>query len=286
MSTTRLDNAPDDPRAGLLCNLVGELGTPFGYERSFRISRDTLLCRRFLLSIARANLGSLPLRKFAQLCRRMEMPEERLLAAARDFDLVQYVHLGYEAGETSCLYKVYLEHGIPAGEPASSTPILLHRATKWDPAAPARHALTHYSWYPSLTVPAMLDRMSRITRHGESFDIARGILLRAAERISRGGVRYLEVTEEQNPRRSFDLNLYDAGLTLEELAPFLERIRLHYSIPEEDYRSLLAPNGSRMVGHLAGGIHRGGEDFLTVYYGVEERSNAATEANTGPPREA
>ena len=80
---------------------------------------------------------------------------------------------------------------------------------------------------------------------------------------------YLEVSEEDNPRRSFDINLYKANLKLHELYPFLSKTSRHYSIPPEEFDPLYDQIRTRLFGHLAGGIDREGKDFLTIYYEVE-----------------
>jgi hypothetical protein len=77
---------------------------------------------------------------------------------------------------------------------------------------------------------------------------------------------YVEVHEDGNPRQSFDINLYKANLRLREIVPFLARIRQHYSVPVEQFDRLYELVGDKLFGHLAGGIDRHGQDFLTVYY--------------------
>src|SRR5262249_19651184 len=104
--------------------------------------------------------------------------------------------------------------------------------------------------------------------------IAREFALLATQRVGPGGVRYLEVTEEGNARRSFDLNLYPAGLTVGDVAPALSRIAAYFALPAGQWGSLFEPIRSRSLGHLAGGIHRAGDDFFNVYYGVEECNGA------------
>ena len=156
--------------------------------------------------------------------------------------------------------------------------MLLYLAFKWDPTDPSRTAVSRYFWYPGLSVPDMQSRIAALYGEGkvtgkddESFAIARDILPLTEDRIGQGKVRYVEVTEDKNPRKSFELNIYDARLEIRHLAPLLARMCRHYSIPLNQMQSVIEPNQSQVIGHLAGGTHREGEDFFNVYFGMEHR---------------
>ena len=72
--------------------------------------------------------------------------------------------------------------------------------------------------------------------------------------------------EEGNPRRSFDINLYEAALRLRDLDSPLAAARRRYRISDETFGPLFQQVADARFGHLAGGIDRRGRDFLTVYY--------------------
>jgi hypothetical protein len=59
-----------------------------------------------------------------------------------------------------------------------------------------------------------------------------------------------------------------------DVSPHLLRIVAHFAIPAVLAEPLFDGLRSRAVGHLAGGVHRAGEDFFTVYHGVEECGGA------------
>jgi MoaA/NifB/PqqE/SkfB family radical SAM enzyme len=263
-----------NPRARLLRGLVAGLKTPFVHERSFRVCQGAILSNRFLLSICKDEVGPNPHKKLREVCQRLGMPEAFINHAGRLLAAAPYLHFGYEENRTSSLYKVYLEMGVIADRPLGSDPMLLYLAFKWDPSEPSRTAMSRYFWYPGMSVPDMVGRIAAIYgdgNEGESFDIARGILMSAEDRIGQGMVRYVEVTEDKNPRKSFELNLYDARLQIKHLAPFLVRMARHYSILADQIQAVVESNQSQVVGHLAGGTHREGEDFFNVYYGMEKR---------------
>ena len=106
-------------------------------------------------------------------------------------------------------------------------------------------------------------------RGRNSAKAARDILALAAARVGRDSFVYVEAEEEGNPRRSFDLNFYKAGLRVADLRVPLSRLCEKYSIPSARLESLLGESAARPFGHLSGGLGREGEDFLTVYYEIE-----------------
>lgn len=89
----------------------------------------------------------------------------------------------------------------------------------------------------------------------------------ASSKVDKERFLYLDVKEENNPRSSFDINVYGANLQLQEVDPFLMSTCRHYSIPEEQFHKLYEPAKSHILGHLAGSINRKGKDFFTIYYG-------------------
>ena len=45
----------------------------------------------------------------------------------------------------------------------------------------------------------------------------------------------------------------------------------YYAIESNNYNSFYHIIKTKQFGHLAGGIHRNGQDFFNVYYGVEAK---------------
>jgi hypothetical protein len=251
-------NADTDRSGRALLELVSGLGVRFGRERSFRLSPGLLLKDRYLLSMSRTSLGAGAARAITDICRHLGMPEE---VAGEVRDLVEradFVHLGCEGTGQSQVHKVYLER-LPDRK---NGPIVLHRAYKWV-AGQAAVVRTRYTWHPDLSEDQILKRME-----GVSGEIAGEILGLAVGRMS-GPVRYMEVEEEGSPRRSFDLNLYDAGLAVEDLLPQLGCACAAFSILPSGLFGFVESIGKHRLGHVAGGLHRRGEPFLTIYHGIE-----------------
>jgi tryptophan halogenase len=258
-------------------DLVARLGAPYGHERSFRICEGALLPHRFLLSFEKSALSGAPDARALALCRELGMPEAFLAAAEERLGDARFLHVGFEEGPGGSLLKVYLElgSGLDAGRAAAvaggGEPVLLHLAFKWDPDDAGRSALTRYFWRPGLGADAIRARLAEIyagTGHDESREIAEAVLAQAARRVPAEELQYLEVSEDGGGRRSFDLNVYDARLVIRDVKPVVSRMRRRFGVSPGRLQELYDPIKNLSLGHVAGGVHRDGEDFFNVYYGA------------------
>jgi hypothetical protein len=103
-------------------------------------------------------------------------------------------------------------------------------------------------------------------------EIAEGFLDSAYKKVGCHEMLYFEAGERDNPRSSFDLNIYRANIRMTELYPMFERMCRYYSIPGEKFKVLYEPVRNRIFGHLTGGVDRHGRDFMTIYFGVKGSS--------------
>ena len=147
--------------------------------------------------------------------------------------------------------------------------MLQHIAYKWDLLRDAS-VTTRYLWHPGLDAAGIEARMAQVYRDGppESLDVARSVLRLATERVAPEAIQYLDVEEEENGRRSFDLNIYNADLRVKDLHVLLLRMRAHFGIRPGQFQALYDQINVLPLGHLAGGIHRDGRDFFNLYYGA------------------
>ena len=116
----------------------------------------------------------------------------------------------------------------------------------------------------------MLERIANIAYNRdqqESFSLVRSILWIAAIRTDPKNFLYFEASEQNNPRSSFDINMYVADLRVAELYPVLLQICWHYAIPYREFNKHYEPLKTQKLGHLTGGMDRDGRDFLTLYFG-------------------
>ncbi len=269
------ENAGENVRR--LTELIQNLNAPYGFERSFKMLQGALLRKRFLLTMSKDSFGSDPQERILNICQQLNMPEEFHEAFAEKLPDAGYVHFGFEEGESSSLYKAYLEFWTDweqeiFNKPKRSDPFLVYLGFKWDISDNTRRALARYVCHPHLCVDDMVERLSSVYGSPEragAVDIAKAILDIASSRAADEKILYMEVTEEDNPRVSFDINVYKAEVPLRELFPALSEMSRHYSIPSEEFHDVYDGIETKLLGHIAGGIDREGRDFFTVYYGME-----------------
>lgn len=261
-------------KAADLFRVFDNLHVPYMYERSFRMSDQALAANRFLLSMDRKSLAGDFRRSVQDICGRLGMPGILREQVDAHVDGAGSLHLGFE-GDERVLFKCYLEypHAPDGAATGSGEPVLLHLAYKWDTADPDHHVASRYLWFRSLPEAQMLERMKSIygATDNPSLGIASEVLDAVSGRANAEDLQYLEVQEDGNERKSFDLNFYDAGLLVKDLQPQLARMRDRFAIRPGQFQALYDQIKTKPAGHLAGGIHRNGKDFFNVYYGVERR---------------
>lgn len=257
---------------------LGGLDAKIDYEPSFKAVHGHLFENRFLLGLNRQETGGSPDERIALICEKIGMPHNLLASFKRTLPDANHVYFGVEKDEQTLILKAYLEYRDKiekeiGGARVTGQSFPLFTGFKWDTSSPTRQAVTRYAWYPSLPVPDILERL-RITidpsRHSELYEIVQGIAKLASEKMSHNDIQYLEVTEEGNPRKSFDINIYKSGLRLGDLLPYLSSVLRHYAIPSDRFESLYQRIKTERFGHLAGGVDRENKDFMTVYYGVKQ----------------
>jgi len=285
-----------DEKAGLLFQLVKSLHVEAGFERSFKIANAVLLHNRFLLGVIKEALGQRAEERLTEVCRLMGMPKTLLDTFRLHLPRGNYVHFGFEQNEKTTVYKVYLEFWETIREEIRKgghrpEAALLHLGLKWDVANPARISLTRYTWRPWLSSHEIVQRVSQMLepeRGAAAREAAEQLVSLALARIPDRDILYLEVTEEGNPRRSFDINVYRANLQLAEIYPLLSMLCRRHSIQFDTFHSLYEVIKTKRFGHLAAGVDREGKGFFTVYYGVESTfgnsSRDARQREKGPLR--
>lgn len=269
----------------LLLSLVEDLDCPFGLERSVKLAAGGINEERFLASLHKSALGADPRSGFIRLARAATLPDPSVAMLADRLDEADIVHLGYEGGPAGGVCKIYLEfsqrvRAIREGMVAPGDAELVHLAVKWRPETQAA-ALSRYLW-PATGggAAAIAARLSRIHAPGPataSVTMANALVVMASRRCREADILFMEVEEEGSARRSFDINLYAAGLDVASIEAPLRKLAAAYGLARLDVEKLLARIGGFAFGHLSGGIGRDGEDFATVYFGVEGRKGRGRE---------
>jgi tryptophan 7-halogenase len=256
-----------------LIALVGRLRAPYGLERSVKIAPGALFDDRCLISLHRSALGSAPADKLAEMARALGIPAGFAEKIAGALEGAEIVHFGHEAGAGSPVRKLYFEYAertrraMAKGEPA-----LVHLAYKWAPGRAQGAAVTRYTWSPCRTrdeVEAKLKALVPASEAPRALGCALSLLSRVAALADSGELLMMEVEEPGNPRRSCDLNVYDAELRVRDVADLIERAVKDFAVPESRAIAVFGRARELALGHLSAGIGRDGQEFVTIYYGIQ-----------------
>lgn len=268
---------PVEPPGEKLLRLIKELGVLHGYERTFKVMEGEVMTNRYLTTLLTQSLEPDPIGKLMNICKQMNMPPFFHRPIIHHYPGANVVHFGFEESRSGCICKFYLEYASRYKREVRAKgkcgPLLIDNAFKWDCMKPEQHATATYTSYPLLTIQEIISRISAIYDNNSlamPVRIASEYMTVAAPHVEERKIMYLEVEEADNPRRSFDINVYHAGLPVKAFEPLLARIWEYFHISEAEARRVYEPIANLTMGHLSGGIARNGQEFLTVYYGVEE----------------
>ena len=177
--------------------------------------------------------------------------------------------------ETGELHKFYLEFW---GKLVRELPYkknefesaLLHLGFKWDPEISSKAVIDRYICYPLISPRQIIKRTAAIysaAGNEQVFETVKSLIDFAAVKLIDDSFIYLEVREgkEGAERSSFDVNLNKSGLRLADIHGFLPALCRYYSIDIEQFTAIYNPLSMRRLSHLAGGVNRKGENFLTIY---------------------
>jgi hypothetical protein len=261
-------------KVSLLMQLVVELNVPYRYEQSFHLQKHIFLPNRFLLSINRRLIRRDSQEKIIKLCNALNIPEEFIIDIEEKLPISDFIHFGFEENNTNHFYKIYLEFKMPSEQFIKQqfnwiSPILNFQGYKWDSSNLENQFLTYYWLYPSLSMEYILEKIFNIYSkniQNSSFRIVKNILNILANKVDIKSLRYLEIMEEGNPRKSYDINVYNAEIQLNYVYSILMEMFHCYSIPQSVSQSFYYLIKNNTFGHIAGGIHRNGQDFFNVYH--------------------
>lgn len=272
----------------------------YGFERSARFVTERLDTERALFSFSIQQLGAAALADILMICREMHAPDHQLRAIQRYFPAAAYVHFGFEAAEQTLAGKCYLE--LPCAElhaerndcNSASAGVGVGRMQflgfKWSMTDRSLTTVTRYRLFEDVTWNQVHERMlnpvdatlrpllrqllAEIEANRQSTTDAH-----SRETCLPAAYRLLEIEEEGSERKSCDINIYDDGLTLHQLAMPLSQIADALLIHSGTFQKWLDQYHSSTVGHLAAGIHRNRQSFLTVYSGARQIDTARRPAN-------
>ena len=124
----------------------------------------------------------------------------------------------------------------------------------------------------------MQSRFTSVTKLPQKSIVAllgKELLKLANKHIAAEQIFFIDVVEEENSRRSYDINVYNANLTLNHIEKLLEPTLIYFNVPTKQWRVFFDPIKHLHLGHLSGGIGRDGQPFFSVFFGVEKRDKKA-----------
>ena len=256
---------------------IGHVAPEIDLEQSFKVVHGHLCDNRLLLGVNRSAAGSRLDSQIITLCQDIGMPGNLLQLFKRSLAEANHVYFGAEQSPDHLMFKAYLEYRDKAEKAAvgvhgAPRPLILFTGLKWDTQYPSRQSVTRYEWFPFIPIATIQERIQRLahsTASTDMFGIFKAITRQAARRVTDADLQYLEVTEDDNPRKSFDINFYKAGYRLADLQSSLIKAFHQFDISAEQTQRLFARIKGERFGHLAGGLDRENRPFLTVYYGAK-----------------
>jgi uridine kinase len=261
-----------------MLSLVEALDCPFGLERSAKLGDGDINEDRFLAIMHKDSLGADAKAGLSRIARELSLPQAALDMLCRHLPEAEIVHFGYEGGKAG-LYKIYVEFSgrVRRGFAKGAAPVteLVHVAVKWRPGDPGSARVSRYLWPAEARgvekIKRRLANVGSVPGSVASVDAALQIVEVARHHCPDDRIFFMEVEEEESPRRSFDINFYSAGLQVANVEGAIRGLGNAYAIPQARLDDLLSRIAREPLGHLSGGLGRNGRDFATLYFGAAAR---------------
>ncbi|MBQ0721033.1 MAG: hypothetical protein KBT88_03610 [Gammaproteobacteria bacterium] len=263
-----------------MLSFADKLPGPYGFERSIKFIGSQIFRDRFLLSFPKVALSMGA--DFDCLLSELSFPapaSQGLQALLAEGDIL---HLGFEGETSAYVCKLYVENAqrirqlwdSPLSSAGNTDTINVHRALKWWPCHSPEVSLVeaHYDWLPCADQQALLAGISDLCPR-EAKRALVDLLLLAAQKVPARDLQLLQVSEPGSVRKSFDLNLYDACLALADVQSILTEMLVACGAEPESVNKTLSPLAHETLGHIAGGVTRNGQSFLSIYFGGAERGS-------------
>lgn len=248
---------------------VARLDLPYGHEESFKMAGSKILLDRVLIGY---NTDVLTASDFYEIAFDLGMPLSCKPILETHFAQANAVLFGIEGRGDNSVCKVYLEFWDRVRrqihQAAPQEPRLLHLGLKWDTGRPGHHEVARYLCHPMLSAREVLRGMANVYPVADlpsAREDALSIVRQGLKRNPSASMLFMEVHEEGNPRRSFDVNLYKTGLCVGDVESELKSAAAHLGVPVAELLPALHHLANLPLGHLAGGIDRHGSEFLSIY---------------------
>lgn len=236
---------------------IEDLGTAYGIESSVKLCGGRAITDRQLFSVPIFALGTDRRMGLASFLGKLSAPQDVAAHMTPYVGAAAHLHAGAEEGGRDNVCKVYLEFATPP--PRDSD--LVFVAAKWSATGRWMRSFYHQRCRDDLE-----NLMTSITPSITHAPLA--ALVRKAE--MHNAIPFaLEVRDEGTPRRSLDLNFYDAQIAFAEAADEVMSLFEHLGPGSAEGSDFLKAHEDKLLGHIAVGRGRDNADFATVHFGAE-----------------
>lgn len=240
----------------------------FNQERSIKIQPHSVTYRRILLGIEKQQKTT---QEWITLFRQLDMPTDASHLLFDKMDKANTVLFAIEEGKATTL-KVYLEFWdylvelIQQGKQTHEA-FALNQGIKWDPDNPNSWVKDTYWCYPMLKTEEITTRLSNLLQdHSAAFlPVLASILANNKQFPAESDLVYMEVSDANSLRKSFDINCYKKGLHVKDLLPAAMQLASQWSTSSE-FEKHIKPFMDYPLGHVSGGVNRQNIPFLTLYF--------------------
>ena len=256
---------------------VGRLGRGYGIERSVKLSPRGITDDRYLITVHKDDLGANPLAAIESIAGPDELPAAKWAELMRQLPEADVVHFGHEGGGNP-VRKVYLEFvsrfrkALAENAGGQHT---LYVALKWRPGEPQTAKFSRYYWSPAQQRASSMAATFGAGYQGHetapSLKLLNSMVELGAARAGDKGLMLLEVEEEGTGRHSFDVNLYSSKVRGREVRGTLGPLFNAYGIAPDRAEAMLKRLDGELIGHVSAGMDANGQDFATVYFGLDAR---------------
>lgn len=242
-----------------------------GIERSFKLSDGAVFPVRFGLCFRKGRLSSDVVCQWSQA---LHVPAEGQDFIHAYYAESRFVYFAFEQGLASPSCKLYFESSdfdaVRGGQDICTLEdTVILRAFKWNPLSGNESRMTEYRWMPRVRFDDMLARIGRCFSEGDDSPHSQpvsALLTGLARATGQRPCLYVEASESTTSRTSFDVNVYNTGARLADVAPQIEVIAHSHAVGRDRAHELLAPIRSHRLGHISGGIDARGRGFTTIYH--------------------
>ena len=271
---------PDLPESHLE-DLVRRLGSPYGLERSIKFVTGNIYADRILLSIHADTLGESPVTRLKSILDETGFPASSIDQVLDLLPAAELIHFGFERNASGYLYKCYLENSVEyltAVRRGVRSSALVYTAFKWEPGKTNGLRVSEYTGHAGAELFTITNQIKEIYTENQTSS-ALAAILSIIEHVTEKNPQimpmFMTVTEAENPRFSFDLNLYDASLHLNDFHDEVFLVSEYFGVDQGAWTGHYSRIEHMVLGHLSGGIDAMGEEFFTIYFGVMEQNGPA-----------